>query len=506
MNATVYKNASVVTGLTVAERALGFLYRVVLSRLLGAEGLGLYQIALSFFSLCLTVGAGGLPVTLSRLSAKSRAENRLQDENAATAAALLLALLGTFPVVLAFYCFGNRLAGTLSDARALPVLRILLLGECAAACCAVLRGRFWGEKEFFLPSALELAEEIVMVLVGTVLLQTASDPVSGAKTAAWAHTISVFVGCAVAVAAFIWRNGKLAAPKPQLKPLIKAAAPVVAVRSCGALVGSAVAVLLPLALMRTGMESRAATELFGVVSGMVLPLLCMPSTLIGSLALVLVPELSEAHSRRREAQLAKDVERGLQFAFLVACALLPVFFTLGETFGRLAFSNEAAGKLIVRGAWLLLPMSLTVISSSMLNSMGYEKQTFLFFLFGTATLLLSVLLLPRVCGVYAYLLGFGCSHAVNAVCSLALLRRRCPRVRFRLKESFLALCAAFALALLGRAAFRLFSRITGAYCAAFGMLLLLVCAELALLFCAKKLPLPTKNARQSRRRKKSLPF
>lgn len=63
---TVYTTASLVTALSVAERGLGFLYRIVLSRLIGAEGLGLYQVALSLFSVFLTLGTGGIPVTVSR--------------------------------------------------------------------------------------------------------------------------------------------------------------------------------------------------------------------------------------------------------------------------------------------------------------------------------------------------------------------------------------------------------------------------------------------------------
>jgi O-antigen/teichoic acid export membrane protein len=73
--ASVAATASIVTFLSVAERGLGFLYRIVLSRLIGAEGLGLYQVALSVFAVFLTIGTGGLPTCVSRLIAKSNAEN-----------------------------------------------------------------------------------------------------------------------------------------------------------------------------------------------------------------------------------------------------------------------------------------------------------------------------------------------------------------------------------------------------------------------------------------------
>ena len=80
MKNRIYTTASAVTALSIAERGLGFLYRIVLSRLLGAEGLGLYQVALSVFALFLTLGTGGIPITVSRMISKSKAENDKRAE------------------------------------------------------------------------------------------------------------------------------------------------------------------------------------------------------------------------------------------------------------------------------------------------------------------------------------------------------------------------------------------------------------------------------------------
>ena len=95
MKNKVFANASIVTFLSIAERGLGFLYRIVLSRLIGAEGLGLYQVALSLFSLFLTLGTGGIPISVSRMISKSKAENNPQGEPAmkTTRKILLVSLL-----------------------------------------------------------------------------------------------------------------------------------------------------------------------------------------------------------------------------------------------------------------------------------------------------------------------------------------------------------------------------------------------------------------------------
>ena len=90
----------------------------------------------------------------------------------------------------------------------------------------------------------------------------------------------------------------------------------------------------------------------------------------------------------------------------------------------LAFSNETAGIMIEKSCLFVLPMSLTIISTSILNSLGFEKQTFLFYFLGAAALLLCILLLPQYCGAYAYLWGLGLSQLICAVCNLVFLWKK----------------------------------------------------------------------------------
>ena len=58
--------------------------------------------------------------------------------------------------------------------------------------------------------------------------------------------------------------------------------------------------------------------------------------------------------------------------------------------------------------------------------MGFEKQTFLFYFVGAAALLLSILLLPPLCGIYAYIIGLGLSFILTALCNLLYLQKKCP--------------------------------------------------------------------------------
>ena len=455
MKNKVIANASIVTGLSVAERSLGFLYRIVLSRLIGAEGLGLYQIALSLFGLFITIGTGGIPITVSRMISKAKAEGKPQGEKRAVGAGIAVCLLLTLPFALLLFAFGGKMPFLFSDTRGFSVFRILLLGLSLSAVYAVIRGSFWGNKQFLLPSIIEVLEESVMVIAGILLLQNVSSQLSGAKKAAWAVVISYVFSFSLSLLLFFIRGGKISPPKKELKMLFNASLPITFVRASTSLVTSAVAVLLPVMLMRSGLSETDALTVFGVVSGMVLPVLFVPSTIIGSLALVLVPELSEDFYKNNQKRLRANLSRGLKASFLIACALIPFFFALGEDLGAFAFSQPLAGKMIKNSCFVLLPMSLTMITNAMLNSMGFEKQTFAFYFLGAAVLIISILVLPRFCGGYAYLIGLFASYVLTAVCSLIFLAKKCPVSKKRrgqvfVHEYFPAFFGIFPIALFGK--------------------------------------------------------
>ena len=424
---SVYQNTAFVTALSVAERALGFLYRIALARLIGAEGVGIYQIALSHFFTFRTLGGGGLPVTLSRIVSKNNAENCMRDNPSALLATSLLSLFVTLPLSLFFLFFAKQTLYA-GNSESASVLQILLLGLSVACVYAVVKGYFWGNKRFVAPAVLEIVEEIIGVVCGMLLLFSAPNlsPVDGAKRAAFATTLSCVLSFIIALFVLRKEKQRRARPREFFKPVLFSAAPITAVRVGTALLNSAVATLFPFMLMKAGMTESEALTAYGVVSGMVMPLLAMPMTIIGSLSIVLVPELSADYHGNNPLRLQKNVARALSFTFLIGAILTPFFLAFGKSFGLLAYGNALSGELLSFGCAVLLPMSVTAISTSMLNSLGLEKQSFLFSAIGAGVFMLCLVFLPAKVGAHAYLIGMVLQFLLISSCSLALLFRKIP--------------------------------------------------------------------------------
>ncbi|MBR2448564.1 MAG: oligosaccharide flippase family protein [Clostridia bacterium] len=163
-----FKTVAIVTVFSTSEKFLGFLYRIFLSRTVGAEGIGLYQVALSVFALLFTICCSGTPITVSRLMTKYKAENRPDRVAKVITAGILVTLAFAIPITLIFYIFAPQFGFLFADQRCIPVFRVVIPGLIFTSVYAVLRGVFWGNKDFLPYSIIELLEEVCMIIVGII--------------------------------------------------------------------------------------------------------------------------------------------------------------------------------------------------------------------------------------------------------------------------------------------------------------------------------------------------
>lgn len=431
MKANIYKSAAMIAVFSTVEKALSFFYRIVLSRIIGAEGIGIYQICLSVFAVFLTAASSGVPVTVSRLMAKSNAQGDIKGRNAAVTAGIVATLVVTIPVALLLF-FGRNLFDFLfANDKSSDIFIILLPGLILTSIYAVIRGSFWGNKQFLPYSIIELLEDAVMVILGCILVYGITDPALGAKRAVIAVLISYVFSFCASLFWYFKKGGRFTNPKRQLKPLFSSSLPITAMRTSTSVLNSAVAVLLPLLLMKTyGLTNSEAVSLYGIAIGMSVPLLFIPSSLIGSISVVIAPELSENFYKNKTDLVKFDIEKSIKAAIFIASVLMPILFVLGDEIGEFLYSNELSGEIVQNSAFILLPMCLSMITTTILNSMNCEKRTLIYFIIGAAAMIVSILSLTKFVGVYSYIIGLALSFIITSVLNLKLLKDKCKQIKF----------------------------------------------------------------------------
>lgn len=453
----MYKSAAIVTALSTVEKTLSFAYRIVLSRSLGAEGLGVYQICLSVFAVFLTAASSGIPITVSRLIAKQSATGTTCGKHAVVSSGVLCTLAFTVPVAVALFFLRKKLAFLFPYEECVNIFALLLPALVLTSVYAVMRGAFWGNKQFLPYSLIELAEDAVMVICGCALISLASSPVEGAKYATVAVLISYIFSFFVSIGWYLARGGRFVKPKKQLKPLLAASLPITSMRTSTSLLNSVVAMFLPALLISAcGYTNAEAVALYGVVLGMSVPMLYTPNSLIGSIAVVVAPEMSENFYAGKKEALRRDVERSVKTAVLIAAILIPVMYTVGEDLGIVFYDNEYSGTVIRRFSCIMLPLALSMMTTTILNSMNFEVKTLIHFFIGALALLGCIFAFTPLLGINAYMVGLSLNFVITAALNLRLLKKQCPDVNY-FGYTIKSVLIAFAACVFGYLAERLFS-------------------------------------------------
>ena len=175
-----------------------------------------------------------------------------------------------------------------------------------------------------------------------------------------------------------------------------------------------------------GLTDAEAVSLYGVAAGMAVPILFIPSSLIGSIAVVLAPELSENFYRNRADLLKADVEKSLKASVFIAFALIPLLFSVGGTVGEVLFSDELSGEIVQNCCFILLPMCISMMTTTVLNSMNREHSTLIYYFFGAGAMLACLAALTPVAGVYSYVFGLAASFIITRRAEHAVAEKTMP--------------------------------------------------------------------------------
>lgn len=422
---SLFKTVALITFFSILTRIAGFFFRIYLSRVIGAEALGMYQVASSIFMVLLTVVSSGIPLIISRMGAAFRAKKESKKEASLTATALIFALIISLILCLVVFLFRSLFSKLFTDQRCMQILIILLPSLVFSAVYSVFRGALWGQGNYFALCVSELFEQVVRIFVCVLMIGPAMSVIDNALSVGWSLTISCIASMIFVVLLFFIYGGKLAKPSKKIfKPLFKQSTPITSIRIAGSFIQPIIALIIPARMMAIGYTSSQALSLYGIAVGMTLPLLFVPTTVIGSLSTALIPDVSTAVAQGNKQHIENRVRTSIVFALFVSALFVPVYMGVGETVGLFLYNNALSGALLVSAAWIMVPMGITNITSALLNSLGMEIKSFINYLIGSVFMFVALWLLPPLVGINSLVYGMGISFLVTAILNTIMLKRK----------------------------------------------------------------------------------
>lgn len=413
-----------VTGLL--SRFIGFFYRIFLSKVFGAEGMGIYQLISPVLALSFSLTVSGIQTAISKYVASETSTHDYKNSFRTLWAGFVLAMGLSFACMAFIYRYSEWIAVTfLLEARTAPLLRIISLSIPMATVHSCINGYFYGIKKTAIPALSQLSEQIVRVasvyiiyhiclrhnmaptisfaVTGLVIGESASMIVS--VIAIIIRSYNIF-GRALPVGTISHADNAPTLSYGQItKNLLKLAVPLSSNRIIINILQSIEAVFIPNRLMAYGLNNADALGVYGVLTGMSLPLILFPSALTNSISVLLLPIVSEADANGNHNAVTKAILKSIKYCMALGFACTGLFLLFGRAAGKLLYNSELAGSFILTLSFICPFMYVASTLNSILNGLGKTALTFSYSIISLAVRLLFVFFAIPIWGIKGYLWG-----------------------------------------------------------------------------------------------------
>ncbi|MFC7320994.1 stage V sporulation protein B [Halobacillus campisalis] len=355
---TFLHGALILVAAGLVTRLLGFINRILVARIMGEEGMGLYMMALPTLILVSTITQFGLPVAISKRVSEAEA---LGDEKQIKRILIVsLTITGSLSIIFTagLFLFAPVLAQYLfTDVRALAPLLAVTPIIPITAVSAVLRGYFQGRQNMKPQAISQVIEQVVRI--ATVAFLTNLFMPYGVQYAAAGAMIAVIIGEFVSLLYMskqfslhktfklrkAWRK-QIKQGKATLRQLMTIALPTSGSRLIGSLTYFFEPILVAQSLAIAGFTAIETTKLYGGLTGYILPLLFLPTFLTHALAVSLVPSISESAAKHQYESIHYRILQAIRLSLASGGLITVIYFLFPAATLAIVYGTDQGGFLL----------------------------------------------------------------------------------------------------------------------------------------------------------------
>ncbi|HWP98166.1 MAG TPA: polysaccharide biosynthesis protein [Syntrophomonadaceae bacterium] len=366
------------------SKILGAIYRIPLARLLGGEGVALYQLAYPIYTAILSLATAGVPVAISVLVARKETEGYTGDSKrifqVAMATLLIFGLLLTLLVMLAAPYIARYV---LNEPRTTYAILAVAPAIFLSGIMSVFRGYFQGQQTM-MPTAVSQTVEQLFRVAAVLILAFLLFP-RGLEFAAAGATSGAVVGGLIGIvvlAIYYYRFNRSSDRAKQslvysdtsswtlMKEMVRLAVPV----SFGAVVLPLVqmldAIIVPRRLLALHYTATHALALYGELAGMAAILIGLPTIFTIAISTSLVPAVSEAFARHDRQLLNSRLNYAFRAGMIISFPCAAGLFILAFPICDLLYHTPEAGYPLEYLAFSCIMLSAFQLSSAGLQGIG----------------------------------------------------------------------------------------------------------------------------------------
>lgn len=424
-------NTALLTGSSLAMSAISMAFQVWLAARIGSAGIGLYQLVLSVAFLCTTFAVSGIRFAATRLVSEELGHERSWSVAAAMRRCFAYSLFFGLSALTVLWSFAEPIGFLwIGDARTVRSLKLIAFSMPFMSLSSVMSGYFTACGRVWKPTVVHLGEQ--PITIGFVAFFLTYSPAGDIEKNCAAVMLGNVCGDAISFVCMLLfyltdRHSVRDYSAQKLKltsRMLKVALPLAVSAYARSALSTLEHLLVPRGLKAAGFSANRALSGYGVIQGMVLPILSFPACILMALAELIIPELTEAQVRGNEGDISKTVSSLIKKGLGYSSAVALVLFIFADKLGVRIYSSPEAGDYLRLLAPLIPIMYTDMVADGCLKGLGQQLWCMGINLLDA---LLGVLLVWQVLPVFA-LKGYICIIYFNECLNFALSIMRLGKV------------------------------------------------------------------------------
>ena len=361
------KGTFVLTIAGFVVKVIGSLNWIFVSRILGGEGIGLYQMAFPIYFFAMTVSQAGVPVAISIITAERVALNDIYGAKRVFRISMALMLMTGLLFSILTYLAADWLIDwqLIRDARAYKAVVVLAPTVFFVTLLASSRGYLQGWQRMTPTAVSQIVEQIFRVVTMIVLASLLMP--WGLDYAAAGASLGALAGAVTGLIVLVYFHIKLERDIArdygmELKPLP------------GAAYESRLSIIKR--IFKLSLPVSAASIMLPVVSNldlMIVPqrLVNLATILTASMAMSIVPAISESRVLGDQARVYDQTAASVRISNFVCFPAFVIVFMLATPISGLIYNAPGAGPAVMISAVSIILLGLHQVSTGILQGLGH---------------------------------------------------------------------------------------------------------------------------------------
>lgn len=419
----IFYSALMLTGVNLLLRLVSTSFQVYISGRIGAAGVGLLQLVMSVGMMAMTAGIAGVRTATMYLTAEELGHKRPGSVRWILSGCFLYSVVCSGAVSLGLYAFAPTIAQSwIGDVRTVGPIRLFATFLPVTCLGGVMTGYFTAANRIGTLAAVEVAEQFcsMAVTMAVLTLWAGTDSVKACQAVVMGSGISACLTLACLIVLRLREHSEAASRIPVAQRLLQTAVPLALADDLKSGISTTENLMVPKRLaLYPGTASPLAA--FGMVCGMVFPVLMFPAAILFGLAELLIPELARCRAAGSQKRIRYLVKRSLRVAMLYGFLCSGLMYLLADTLCVTLYKNAEAGTYL-RLFSLLAPMLYCdAITDAMTKGLGQQRACVRYNIITSAMdVVFLYLLLPHY-GMGGYFFSFLITHLLNFILSLRRL-------------------------------------------------------------------------------------